>query len=165
MGALKLLLGKRILLRRLQPGERDTLAAWEASPELKELIGEDLLASRPWPDPNRIDLAIELLGEGLIGRVSLEHISWRARTAELKIVIGRPAFWGMGLGREAIETLTRHFLGTGKLKEIYLRVYLDNLRALRCYEKSGFSRRGLLRRQGKDFRPLVLMSLGSLASS
>ncbi|MCL5039688.1 MAG: GNAT family N-acetyltransferase [Firmicutes bacterium] len=144
----------------MTPADYELLNRWEADAEIKNLVGEDRLNGQ-WPRSNRrLDLAILLAGHQLIGRVSLEEISWRARTAELKIVIGPREFWGQGYGRESIQTLVGHFFSTGKLRRIYLRVYRDNRRAIRCYEQCGFEKEGYLQSESRDgFRELILMSL------
>jgi len=50
-----------------------------------------------------------------------------------------------GLGGQAITLLADYLHKQWRLRKIYLRVRSDNTAAIRCYEKAGFERCGLLR--------------------
>lgn len=52
---------------------------------------------------------------------------------------------GRGLGGQAIVLLANYLRDQWRLNKLSLRVRADNAAALRCYEKSGFERCGLLR--------------------
>jgi RimJ/RimL family protein N-acetyltransferase len=80
-----------------------------------------------------------------IGNMGLFQIDQRARSAEVGIMIGHKAFWNKGYGTEAITLLLKHGFETLNLNRIMLRVYADNPRAIRCYEKAGFIVEGRLR--------------------
>lgn len=87
----------------------------------------------------------ELSTNQAIGTCQLLNISPRYRSAELQIRIGAVEYHGKGLGTEAVELLTRFGFTELNLHRIYLHVFSTNLRAIRVYEKCGFSREGLLR--------------------
>jgi RimJ/RimL family protein N-acetyltransferase len=53
---------------------------------------------------------------------------------------------GRGLGGQAIALLADYLRDQWHLRKLGLRVRADNAAALRCYEKAGFERCGLLRR-------------------
>ncbi|MCJ7435442.1 MAG: GNAT family N-acetyltransferase, partial [Anaerolineales bacterium] len=53
--------------------------------------------------------------------------------------------WNQGLGTEAMTLLLRIGFETLNLNRIFLRVYADNSRAVRSYEKAGFILEGTLR--------------------
>ena len=60
--------------------------------------------------------------------------------AELGIFIGEDTFRGKGVGRESIlQTLEYGFKELG-LKKIFLRVFEDNISAVKCYTNIGFQR-------------------------
>lgn len=59
--------------------------------------------------------------------------------AELGIMIGVPSARGQGLGTEAVGLLLRFGFDEIGLHRIELGVMDDNPRAMRCYEKNGFS--------------------------
>jgi RimJ/RimL family protein N-acetyltransferase len=52
---------------------------------------------------------------------------------------------GCGLGGQAISLLADYLRDQWRLRKLVLRVRADNAAALRCYEKAGFERCGLLR--------------------
>ncbi len=82
----------------------------------------------------------------MIGTTGFHEIDWRNRHGEFGIVIGAKEFWNRGFGADAVRTLVGFGFGELNLERIMLRVYDDNLRAIRCYEKAGFTLEGRLRR-------------------
>lgn len=96
-------------------------------------------------DPARLTWIIET-GEGeAIGNISLAGIDETHGRAELGVSIGDPAYWGRGYGQDAIRTLLRFAFAELGLRRITLIADADNERGIRCYEKCGFVREGLLR--------------------
>lgn len=90
-------------------------------------------------------VAVETLEGQLIGDLELEEINWRAGSAELRITLGEKQYWNHGYGTDAVLlALYLAFIGL-RLNLVYLRVYVSNPRAIRCYQKCGFGREGLLR--------------------
>lgn len=90
--------------------------------------------------------AIETVeGSRTVGTCQLVDINWLHRRAELRIRIGDKTARGQGYGTEAVRLLTNFaFLDLG-LHRVALHVYATNLRAIKAYEKAGFSREGVLR--------------------
>lgn len=98
-------------------------------------------------DPSRIVFGIRLTGEDtLIGLLQLIDIHEVHRSAELVIRIGAPGQQGRGLGTEAVGLALRFAFDTRNLQRVWLRVFADNAAAVRCYEKAGFVREGVMRR-------------------
>jgi RimJ/RimL family protein N-acetyltransferase len=92
--------------------------------------------------------AIEVrTGDGwrLIGNCSFFGIEREARSGEIGIMIGDKSMWHQGLGAEAMLLLLRFGFETLNLNRIFLRVYADNLRAKKAYEKTGFVLEGTMR--------------------
>lgn len=81
----------------------------------------------------------------LIGNSSFFDFDWIARAAEVGIMIGDKSVWNQGYGTEVMTLLLRHGFETLNLNRIYLRVYADNKRAIRAYEKVGFVHEGRMR--------------------
>lgn len=96
-----------------------------------------------------------------IGVIELDHIAWRSGDAELRICIADDTRRGMGLGAEAIGAVVDYAFESLGLSRVYLRVYADNKRAIRCYKKCGFFKEGQLERTGTDgvVRRVILMTL------
>lgn len=106
-------------------------------------------------------VAVETLEGRLIGDLELEEINWRAGTAELRITLGDKGFWNQGFGTDAVgQALHLAFLGLN-LNLVYLRVYVSNPRAIRCYQKCGFRREGVLRAGSRRVgaEDILLMSI------
>lgn len=97
-----------------------------------------------------------------IGNLGLMEIDWRASNAELGIMIGEKSYWNQGYGAEAVRLLVRHSFETLNLHRIWLRVYATNLRAIRSYEKAGFTLEGRKREadyQDGRYIDVLLMSI------
>ncbi len=147
---------------RLRPIERDDLprfVLWFADPEVRDGLAlylpmslaqeeqwfEDMLKRERDTQP----LAIEAqTPEGWlhIGSAGFHEIDWHHRHAEFGIAVGEKRFWSQGYGTDATQTLVGFGFGELNLERIFLRVFADNARAVRCYEKVGFKHEGRLRR-------------------
>jgi len=87
----------------------------------------------------------ETVGHGEIG-----NINYQNRSATLmRILVGPPTHRGLGLGEKIVEALLRIGFMDMSLHRIELRVYNFNKEAIRCYEKAGFKKEGLLREATK----------------
>lgn len=91
--------------------------------------------------------AIELNDGTLIGRCGFVKVDWKNRWAELAILIGEKAARGKGFGTEAVDLLCRFGFDELNLHKIKASVMDFNTSAIRCYEKCGFIRDGLLRQE------------------
>jgi RimJ/RimL family protein N-acetyltransferase len=96
-----------------------------------------------------------------IGICKLTNIDWTSRNAELQIRIGKSTNQGKGLGTIAVSKLCEFGFRDLGLVRIQLFVWSSNQRAIRSYEKAGFSQEGILRKaifvDGK-FQDVYLMS-------
>ena len=81
----------------------------------------------------------------MIGNCTFFDMDTVVHSAEIGIMIGEKAIWNQGLGTEAVSLLLRHGFETLNLNRISLKVYSDNPRARRTYEKVGFVHEGTLR--------------------
>ena len=106
--------------------------------------------------------AIETLDGKLVGDCGLRKIDWKSRKAEFFITIGEKQLWGKGLGSDALRIVIRLAFHRMNLNRLWLTTLADNSRAVRCYEKCGFVREGLLRQEsfvdGK-YRDVFMMGL------
>jgi RimJ/RimL family protein N-acetyltransferase len=87
-----------------------------------------------------------LVDDQLIGNCSLFNISPKNRDSTFGIVIGEQNFWGRGYGTEATKLIVRFGFNEVSLNRIQLDVYAYNERAVRAYEKAGFSHEGTRRK-------------------
>ncbi|ADU52302.1 GCN5-related N-acetyltransferase [Thermaerobacter marianensis DSM 12885] len=137
--------GPRVVLTPLAPSDLPWLVRWEHDPEVARYAGRrfrDGAEAWAWwraaqADRRRAVLAIRTPAGQLIGDVELVEINWARREAELRIRIGDRAYRGRGLGRAAVEAAARYAAGVG-LQQLFLRVDVRNVAALRCYRAAGF---------------------------
>jgi RimJ/RimL family protein N-acetyltransferase len=83
----------------------------------------------------------------LIGATGLHDIDVRCRHALFGIVIGIKTEWDKGYGTEAAALMVRHAFETLNLNRVSLKVFENNPRGMRAYEKVGFKREGVLRQE------------------
>jgi RimJ/RimL family protein N-acetyltransferase len=148
------LIGKRIRLRAIERSDIPTFVLWFNDPEVRKNLlvympmsqaQEERWFEAQLEDQDRHILGIETLDGALIGNIGLENINWRDNKAELGIVIGEKEYWNNGYGSEAIIILLDFVFRQMNLRRVFLRVFEDNKRAMRCYEKCGFKVEGRLR--------------------
>ena len=97
-----------------------------------------------------------------IGGCGYHTIDWRNRSGEIGILIGAKEYWSRGYGTDAVRTLVGWGFNTLNLNRVFLRVYADNPRGIRCYEKAGFQLEGRLRQDNFNngaYRDTLLMAI------
>jgi RimJ/RimL family protein N-acetyltransferase len=101
----------------------------------------------------------------LIGNCGFFNYDQRNANAEFGIMIGEKSYWNKGYGTEAVRLLVKHGFQTVNLNRIYLRVLENNLRAIRAYEKAGFTHEGRQRQADfRDGRYIDLLVMSTLRS-
>ena len=97
-----------------------------------------------------------------LGSVYIRDIDREHRKGEYGIFIGEDAARGRGIGTAAAKLMVRYAFEELKLHRLFLRVYADNLRAVRSYEKAGFVREAYLKDDvyvNGAFRDIILMAV------
>jgi diamine N-acetyltransferase len=97
-----------------------------------------------------------------IGNCGFIDINWRIRSAQVGIFIGDKSYWDKGCGTQVMQLLLRHGFETLNLNRIGLMVYENNPRAIRSYEKAGFTHEGRFRQghfQDGEYIDIVIMSV------
>ncbi len=144
--------GRKVRLRAVEREDLPRYTAWLNDPDVVEYFGP----YRPWSladeeawytgqrtDASVLNFAIETLEEGHhVGGCGFCHIDHRNRSAECGIFIGEKALWGRGLGTDAMQALIDYGFRQLNLHRIYLRVFAENRRAIRLYERIGFQHEG-----------------------
>ena len=173
-----MILGQRIRLRPVEKDDLPRFVKWLADPETRTYVSLYLPLSQAqeehWYERNltagdlqawAIDAQPDDGGAGHwvhIGSCGLHSIDQRSRAGELGIIIGAPEYRGQGYGADAVQTLVAFGFYTLNLNRVYLRVFADNARAIRCYEKVGFQLEGRLRQDNYNngaYRDTLLMGL------
>ncbi len=166
--------GDRIRLRHAEKEDLPTFVKWLKDPEVREGISMYLpmsmaeeegwfekMLERP---PVERSLCIEVKRGSdwtLVGNCGYFNIEDRIRAAELGILIGEKSEWSKGYGSETMALLLRFGFDTLNLNRIWLRVYENNPRAVRAYEKAGFVHEGRYRQgqfAGGKYYDVLLMS-------
>jgi RimJ/RimL family protein N-acetyltransferase len=80
-----------------------------------------------------------------IGMIAYNAINERDRSVEIDIVIGETEYWDRGYGTDAIRAFLGCLFGEMGLHRVWILPSVSNPRAVRCYEKAGFVREGVLR--------------------
>ena len=93
------------------------------------------------------------LGQQTIGHISLKKR--RGNQYETQIVIGSKKYWGKGYGTKAIKLLLAKAKRIG-IAQIYLEVRPENTRAIKAYEKAGFTPNGIKRYPKNPCQPETL---------
>jgi len=149
--------GERIVLRDQRPSDVDARlrwltvetewgewdAPWEGNDPLPaERIDEvrrGMLEAmqNPLPAP-RTRLFVELIGGPLLGWVSYYDHDPADRCVSVGIDICEPAFWGKGLGTEALRLWMDYLVANLDLQRIRMATWSGNERMVRVAEKLGF---------------------------
>ena len=158
-----MLYGKRIRLRSNERSDLPKFVEWLNDPEIRRFLSMSMPISESTEEqwfekvlkrpPEEQPLGIEIKKGGgwrLIGNCGFFDINWRARSAEVGLLIGDKACWNKGYGTEVMCLLLRHGFGTLNLNRIFLHVDAENLGGIRAYEKAGFVHEARLREA--DFR-------------
>lgn len=112
-------------------------------------------------DETKAVFVIEFKGKH-VGNVSLFNIDSSHRRAMLTIFIGEKDLRSKGIGVAAIRLMLRYAFTELSLERVSLEVLGDNTQAMKCYEKVGFQREGLLRsyvRLHEKRRDMILFSI------
>ncbi len=148
---------KRLVLRALEPEDAEFLAGVVNDPEVRDLLGAYELVFPVGPKAEAKWIASVSAREGEahmtvtlrrggrpIGILSVKDMDDRNASAHLSIVLERPS-WDQGFGTEAVAGVLDFLFNRMNVHRVWLRVNERNVRAIRCYEKCGFSRDGILR--------------------
>ena len=161
--------GERIRLRAVEKEDLPIFVSWLNDPEViqglllynpvsqtEENGWYERMLARPI-DEHVLAIEVKLPGSRdeeplwkLIGSPAFDSIDWRIRAAELGILIGDKSFWNQGYGTESVRLLVQHGFNTLNLNRVYLHVFESNPRAIRAYEKAGFTLEG--RERQAEFR-------------
>jgi len=106
--------------------------------------------------------AIETLEGKYIGGCGVNDVDWKNSKVVVGIHIGDRCCWGKGKGTEAMRLLIDFVFNEMNINKINLRVYSFNKRAIRCYEKCGFIKEGVLREEifrGGEYHDEIVMGI------
>lgn len=150
-----MLKGSLVNLRAVEPDDYRLLWQWVNDPEVMVYWGRPG-NSESLPEVSRLEAEqaargtsrkymVETLDGRAIGQIDYYELNWQARSAWTSIMIADREYWGGGYGTDAMRTLLSYLFNQMGLHRISLTAHITNTRAIRSYEKNGFTSEGTLR--------------------
>jgi len=138
----------RLFLRPLVAADAAELRRIHLTPEVRRWW-DDPETAFPWDEPDSTRYTVEF--EGLVaGLIQYwEETEPRYRHATIDLFLD-PQLHGRGLGTATLARLVRHLFEDRGHHRITIDPDVDNAVAVRCYEKVGFSRVGVMRGYARD---------------
>ena len=158
--------GDRVVLRLLTEADVARIVELGRDPEVvrwwRGLTPEHVGKKARGEDEGVVVFAIVADGE-VAGMIQYhEEDDPEYRHAGMDLFLGTP-FQGRGLGTDAVRTMARHLLHDRGHHRLTIDPAAHNERAIRCYEKAGFRRVGVMREYWLDpegvWRDGVLLDL------
>jgi aminoglycoside 6'-N-acetyltransferase len=144
--------GERVVLRPLRVEDAPRLAELAADPEVARWwpdLDERELVKKAERRPGAAGFAVLHDGE-IVGLVQYhEELDREYRHAGIDLFIGAP-FQDRGLGADTVRTIARHLVDDRGHHRLTIDPVAHNARAIRCYEKVGFRRVGVLREYQRE---------------
>ena len=151
--------GERIMLREYKLEDLQHIRKWVNDPEVVDNLSDIFLVPHSLAETESFLNSVlkgdrkntfcfviaDLETEAYIGQIDLMNIDWKNRAAEIGIVIGEGENRGKGIGSEALQVLQEFVFNRLNMNRLEIKVHSNNLRAHRCYLKSGFKEEGRLR--------------------
>lgn len=138
--------GPRVVLRPVSRDDADRLREILATPKVARWWGPE--ADERWPfepDPGATRFSVAAHGE-VIGLAQYwEEDDPQYRHAGIDVFLD-PHHQGQGLGTEVVRTVARHLFDDLGHHRVVIDPAVANAGAIRCYEKAGFRRVGVMRR-------------------
>lgn len=139
-------------LRKITEQDTDNILRWRNKPEVKKnfCIQEDLTKEEhtKW-FKNKIQtgeveqfIIIDRTTNEPVGSTYLRDIDMKNNKAEFGIFIGEDSARNKGIGTDTASLIVEYGFEELKLNKIFLRVFSNNLGAIRAYEKAGFTYEG-----------------------
>jgi aminoglycoside 6'-N-acetyltransferase len=145
--------GDRVVLRPLAEADVPRLVELGSHPEVAHwwagLTPEHVLAKARGEDDGVVVFAILFDGE-VVGLIQhYEETEQEYRHAGIDLFLGAP-WHGLGLGTDAVRTMARYLVRERGHHRLVIDPAAHNERAIRCYEKAGFRRVGVMREHWLD---------------
>ena len=146
-------MNEQVTIRPVTEADTDRIIAWRNAPSvMAHFIYRTPLTRKAhlnWLH-NRVETGevaqfVIYDGETAVGSVYLRDIDRNNQKCEYGIFIGDEDCRGKGIGTAAAKLALAHAFEELGLNRVYLRVFADNLGAIKSYEKAGFRYEGTFR--------------------
>jgi RimJ/RimL family protein N-acetyltransferase len=169
-----MIIGEGIRLRAVEKKDLYLFVTWLNDPDVRHFLELyyplSMAFEEQWFESNlkkpvqEQPLVIEVDQKGWkpVGNISFMNIDERARSAEVGLFIGEKDLWSQGIGSKALQLMLEYGFNTLNYNRIFLRVFEDNKRGIRCYEKTGFIHEGKMRQAhflDGEYKDMVFMSV------
>ena len=171
----KVIENEKIYLRKMEYTDTSDIIRWRNSDAVRtHFIYQGLFTKesheqwiRTMVETGKVDQLIICMQttdgqEKPVGSVYIRDIDATHNKAEYGIFIGEEAARGCGIGSMAADLMIRYCFEQLRLHRLFLRVFADNVQAIRSYEKAGFKREALLKDDvliNGQYRDIVLMGI------
>lgn len=169
--------GEKTIIKGLTKESAAKIYEWVNQEDLRALTGtiypvseyehEDWIKQMATSKDKKLFLICDKQSGEAIGTIGLKNFDQHNRNADLFISIGSQSHistksYSGGYGTDAVKTLVEYCFNNLNLHKVSVRVFVSNQRAVRCYEKAGFKREGLLKEHhfsnGK-YEDVILMGM------
>ncbi|KAF2033272.1 acyl-CoA N-acyltransferase [Setomelanomma holmii] len=157
----------RLVIRALHPQDAESMSINGNSPGIARYMsftfpnpytithGETWIAQNLMPRPNNFGICESSSPDVVIGGIGLKPgANVYSHTAEVGFWVGEK-YWGEGYTTEALEGFVKWSFeswrnkDSQKLERIFGFVYSANVASMRCFEKCGFAKEGVMKAHAK----------------
>ena len=164
--------GEKVYLRKMEDSDTVLIVSWRNSDAVRpHFIYQGLFTAeshRKWKetmvDQGKVDQFIicDIDTQKPLGSVYIRDIDTTHHKGEYGIFLAPDAPHGKGIGTETAKLAIQYAFEEKNLHRLFLRVYADNLQAIRSYEKAGFDKEAYLKDDvfvnGK-YRDIIIMAI------
>jgi UDP-4-amino-4,6-dideoxy-N-acetyl-beta-L-altrosamine N-acetyltransferase len=160
-----------IYLRRLTKKDLSLIIKWRNTPEIKKwffsnerfTIEKQIKWYEEYRKKKDARCFIICKKSKPIGTVSLYDIDHKEKKAQFgRLLIGQKQDRGKGYAKQATKIMIKYAFCELRLKEVFLEIFRDNIKAISIYRKCGFKQEGNSRKKvfkhGR-FKDVILMSI------
>ena len=150
-----IIMNHNVSIRPITEADTDKIVKWRNAPSVMEhfiyrtpLTAEDHLNwFRSRVQTGKVAQFVIVDGDNgeEVGSVYLRDIDMENKKCEYGIFIGEDSCRGKGIGSAAAKLALDYAFGELGLNRVFLRVFVDNLRAIKSYENAGFVCEGKFR--------------------
>ncbi len=163
--------GETLYLRKMNEEDTNSIIAWRNADEVRKhfiyqglfTVDSHLQWKHTMVDTGKVDQFIICRKENDedVGSVYIRDIDMLNQKGEYGIFLAPSAPKGKGIGTETAKLAIQYAFEMRKLHRLFLRVYAENERAIRSYEKAGFKKEAFLVDDvfvNGEYRNIILMA-------